>query len=256
MQIKTITLYKTNLTPSSNYVLPRLYLLSYLSSCTKTTLTNCDYQVRNIELDLTLKIPFNGIETRQYNYANVLVQNNTTYTNYFFFITDFKMVSEAICQLTLRMDTLNTFASLVTDFDHNYTDATHITRTHLPRFTYSSMAKVKQGKSTTLIRSLDRYNEGFSPVLYDKDEYKYTITSDPWYLCYWNSGTTDESVKVEAIPASSRTLRYASTSKTYTAQPDSATTLYILHSGDTAVIGSKTYTATTGYTIINRVDNT
>lgn len=143
----TLILYKTKITPEKNAIVDDLE--TYLSSCTKLTVNNFQYQ--KIALDITIKVdqeqdvPVNG----RYNYCSI----NQDGKKYYYFILDYRFIAQHVVEYTLSIDSLNTFKN-----DWNWSNKTNIIRQHEDRFINTD--KFVNNTNFTLHRNINKVAEG------------------------------------------------------------------------------------------------
>lgn len=169
----------------------------YLNTLTKLSLTQLNYIVPKKEMKLKLELSQDFVELgnsgkNNYNYAFLW----DTINSYFYFIRDFKWISQSVVELDLYMDTINTFTFKnqgelpQSERDYVITPKTLIHRQHKDRWSFNAESTPK------LSPIIDKINEGINPVLYKgSDE---VIEDDvlsfkqKWYLVYKNRNAISE----------------------------------------------------------------
>lgn len=188
----TLKIYKTQITPSRNALLDDIE--GYLESIERKTsaytgndaltYTESDFQFVKPDLDVNIKIAVaknnNNLFDSIGNYARIeQSQDDGTRSVWYYFIISSKWTAKSTLELTLSMDTVNTFSNYLLNED-NWSDKTSITREHKDRVRYTGNHYVKQ---------IDRTGEGISVPYYVKtDDTKIeepNSTGTPeWYLVY------------------------------------------------------------------------
>ena len=186
MATSTLTFYQTSITPKLNCSVDNI--TAYLESLDKWTLSN--YQYIKLALDLTIKINVPQYNVPKFNYNYVAIKNSdVTKTYYYFIIGTPEWISSDCVKLSLSLDTINTFKD-----DLVWTDKTIITRQHKDRFITNTSVS---GNNITLLRSVDAYDEGISPVKYFKSEESLTTSLNyDFYLIYKNKANMDVTTSV------------------------------------------------------------
>ena len=139
----TLTLYKNaKIENNKNDIIEDIE--TYLATLTSYTLDS-SFQYQRFELDKTIKVNLSqdyqtkATNINKYNYCKFTtdVTNDTTQTvTYYYFITKTKQTAQKTIELTLRMDTLNTFKYKTTAGNDGYTlsEKTTVTREHKDRW--------------------------------------------------------------------------------------------------------------------------
>lgn len=178
MATSKIILYSTNITPDRNCLVDEF--TTYLSNCFQSEIDNFQYQ----KIQMNMKIKIENAQTyfpeNAFNYVGIKnSDNNKTY--YYFIVGEPRWLSANTTELTLYMDTINTFNGNLT-----WTSKTHITRQHKDR--YYKDSKTSDSLFTYVEKYIDDYDEGINPVKYLSYEQK--ILNDKinmnWYLIYRN----------------------------------------------------------------------
>ena len=186
MMTSTLKFYQTPITPKLNCVVDSL--TSYLESLDNLTLTN--YQYVKLALDITIKINIPQSNVPKFNYNYVSIKNSDVDKTYYYFIIGTpEWISSDCVKLSLSLDTINTFKD-----DLTWTDKTIITRQHKDRFITKTSTS---GNNITLLRSVDDYDEGISPVKYFKSKEQITSSLNyDFYLIYKNKANLDATTSV------------------------------------------------------------
>ena len=178
MATSKLILYNTNITPDRNCLVDDF--TTYLSNCLQSEIDNFQYQ----KIQMNMKIKIENAQTyfpeNAFNYVGIKNSDgNKTY--YYFVIGEPRWLSANTTELTLYMDTINTFSGNLT-----WTSKTHVTRQHKDR--YYKDSKTVDGSFVYVEKYIDDYNEGISPVKYLS--YEQMIVNDKinmnWYLIYRN----------------------------------------------------------------------
>lgn len=184
-----IIIYNTKLSPELNAKVDNIQ--TYLNSLSATL--DKDVQYQKIELDMNVKIdvPQNYQTTKLGNYAD-LIQDEK---HFYFFIIDSSWTSKGAVNLTLSLDTVNTFSG-----DFTFTDKTHIIREHKNRF--SNLSSLEVGENT-LYAAIDNTDEGVSGAVQYKrsDETIFSgnnYLNQKWYLVYRSND--DAGIGIEIYP--------------------------------------------------------
>ena len=178
MATSKIILYNTNITPDRNCLVDEF--TTYLSNCLKSEIDNFQYQ----KIQMNMKIKIENAQTyfpqNSFNYVGIK-NSDSDKTYYYFIVGEPRWLSANTTELTLYMDTVNTFNGNLT-----WTSKTHITRQHKDR--YYKDSKTADSSFTYVERYIDDYDEGINPVKYLSYEQK--ILNDKinmnWYLIYRN----------------------------------------------------------------------
>ena len=186
MATSILKFYQTPITPKLNCVVDSL--TSYLNSLDNLTLN--DYQYVKLALDITIKVNIPQSNVPKFNYNYVSIKNSDVDKTYYYFIIGTpEWISSDCVKLSLSLDTINTFKD-----DLTWTDKTIITRQHKDRFITKTSTS---GNNITLLRSVDDYDEGISPVKYLKSKEQITSSLNyDFYLIYKNKANLDASTSV------------------------------------------------------------
>ena len=182
----TLSIYSyVGFTEAQNFVIDDMS--QFLSAHTPiTTLTNV--HPFSPDLDITLRLPLSEeisaiLEDRVYiaadSYEGVIAKSH-----FFYFVHQVKRLANNVCELTLRMDTLNSFGNEI-----EFTDKTLIVRMHKDRFIKTTAYQGQWPRQLTLANAIDKVSEGiqprkhiFSESLIQKSASPYV--SDNFYLIY------------------------------------------------------------------------
>lgn len=178
MATSKIILYNTNITPDRNCVVDNF--TTYLSNCFQSEIENFQYQKIQLNMRIKIENPQTYFPESAFNYVGIKNSDNNK-TFYYFIVGEPRWLSANATELTLYMDTINTFRDNLV-----WTSKTHITRQHKDR--YYKDSKTADGSFTYVERYIDDYDEGLNPVKYLSYEQK--IVNDKinvnWYLIYRN----------------------------------------------------------------------
>lgn len=178
MATSKIILYNTNITPDRNCVVDNF--TTYLSNCFQSEIENFQYQKIQLSMRIKIENPQTYFPENAFNYVGIKNSDNNK-TFYYFIVGEPRWLSANATELTLYMDTINTFRDNLV-----WTSKTHITRQHKDR--YYKDSKTADGSFTYVERYIDDYDEGLNPVKYLSYEQK--IVNDKinvnWYLIYRN----------------------------------------------------------------------
>lgn len=142
----TLTLYTgCKIGPEKNFIVDNL--TTYLGTLESTTITGFQYQ--RFELNKTIKLDLDQIwqtkvnnlpygqssVPKKWNYCAISTKKDNTTIYYYYFITGYKQIAQKTVELTLLMDTLNTFNLSDTAGNYTYTlsPKTLVTREHKNR---------------------------------------------------------------------------------------------------------------------------
>ena len=186
MMTSTLKFYQTPITPKLNCVVDSL--TSYLESLDNLTISN--YQYVKLALDITIKVNIPQSNVPKFNYNYVSIKNSDVDKTYYYFIIGTpEWISSDCVKLSLSLDTINTFKD-----DLVWTDKTITTRQHKDRFITRTSTS---GNNITLLRSVDDYDEGISPVKYFKSKEQITSSLNyDFYLIYKNKANLDATTSV------------------------------------------------------------
>lgn len=198
-----IIIYNTKLSPELNAKVDNIQ--TYLNSLSATL--DRDVQYQKIELDMNVKvdIPQNYQTTKIGNYVD-LIQDEK---HFYFFIIDSSWTSKGAVNLTLSLDTVNTFSG-----DFTFTEKTHIIREHKNRFSNLSSLEVGDNSMHYVVDDTD---EGVSGAVQYKqsDETIFSgnnYLNQPWYIIYDTDITSGVNVEVlpkNKVPVMGSTEQYA-----------------------------------------------
>lgn len=137
-----LTLYKnTKLENSKNDIIEDIE--TYLAGL-ESIVVDSSFQYQRFELDKTIKVNMDqAYQTKanninKYNYCKITTEVDNETVVYYYFITKARQIAQKTIELTLRMDTLNTFHYSETLDNGSYTlsSKTTINREHKDRLTY------------------------------------------------------------------------------------------------------------------------
>ena len=144
--------------------------------------------VDEIDMNFTLKIDVHSVARfadhwcKQINYCKISSSNNGT-SYYYYFITDCNLLSEGTLELTLQLDTLNSFSKYVNDSNY-WSTRTVTSRQHKDRFDSDHNIVI------------DQYDEGFGTLpQYKVSDTKLAQTDNAtkWYLVYESDNEDEKS---------------------------------------------------------------
>lgn len=213
-----IKTYKIKLDISKNQVVEDI--ATYLSSLTPIYHADSDFQYVKPALEMKIKLALTDsfysslIEADALNAAAMptlgnylsITQGNGTSANtitWYFFITSARWIAEKTVELTLALDTLNTFWQ---DIQYDMLNSTHITRQHKDRLV------PVVGASDVFSRVIDRRSEGFNLTKYRSTVTPIKLSNNAlkelrWYLIY-KTISTDENAAVNCFCCASSDIAY------------------------------------------------
>ena len=186
MATSKIILYNTNITPDRNCLVDNFTM--YLSNCLKSEIDNFQYQ----KIQMNMKIKIENAQTyfpqNSFNYVGIK-NSDSDKTYYYFIVGEPRWLSANTTELTLYMDTINTFNGNLT-----WTSKTHVTRQHKDRF-YND--KITNNGIVSVTRKIDDFDEGINPVKYllQEDKILQKLNKD-WYLIYRNKSQVSANTSV------------------------------------------------------------
>lgn len=151
-----LTLYKnTKLENSKNDIIEDIE--TYLDSL-ESVVVDSSFQYQRFELDKTIKVNVDqeyqtkSESLRKYNYCKLSTEVDGEPVNYYYFITKASQIAQKTIELTLRMDTLNTFhftrsQSDITNEEYKLSPKTTVTREHKDRLAVTGTAPRIVGQS-------------------------------------------------------------------------------------------------------------
>lgn len=167
----TLTLYTgCKLSPEKNFIVDNL--TAYLGTLTSTTITSFQYQ--RFELNKTIKVDLDQLWqtnasnltynqttiAKKWNYCSLSTVKDSTTIYYYYFITGYKQIAQKTIELTLVMDTINTFSYSGTYANNTYTlsSKTVVKREHKDRFK-KSVAYTDSALPFRIVAHLPVYTE-------------------------------------------------------------------------------------------------
>lgn len=184
MTTSQIVLYKTNITPERNCKVDDLE--SYLIMCEQEIIS--DFQYKVIRLDDTIKLNMSQTNTPNFPYNYLAVKRDSETKIYYYFILNSNWKSENTVELQLSLDTINTFWN-----ELSWTAKTNITRQHKDRFAQKT---IPASGNVTLLRDIDKFDEGISPIKYRFTKDKITTDLDlDFYLIYRTNPDAEQTLE-------------------------------------------------------------
>lgn len=188
MATSKIILYNTNITPDRNCLVDEF--TTYLSNCPKSEIDNFQYQ----KIQMNMKIKIENAQTyfpqNSFNYVGIK-NSDSDKTYYYFIVGEPRWLSANTTELTLYMDTINTFNGNLT-----WTSKTHVTRQHKDRF-YNN--KTTSFGVVSVTRKIDDFDEGIHPVKYlfeEEEKLSSQKLDQDWYLIYRNKSQVSANTSV------------------------------------------------------------
>lgn len=197
-----LKIYKTQLTPARNALLDNIedYLYkienqpAYYTGSDTLTYTDNNFQYIKPDLDITIKINVpkdnNNLFDSIGNYVRIEQEQGIEEDSddssddhvsiWYYFIIGSRWIAQSTLELSLSLDTINTFGDFLLDED-SWSDKTDIIREHQARF--------KRISDSTFVKNVDRVGEDINvPILYKQND---TLIEEPnttgvkeWYLVY------------------------------------------------------------------------
>lgn len=159
-----------------------------------------NFQFQKHALDLEIKIIDTELFTPLFEANYVAIYNNDDgdrYSRtYYYFIQSIQSVSESCLKLKLRMDTLNTFESAITN-TNNWLDGTMVEREHRDRFWQTSSILPRTIQANKYARKIDRISEGLDFPLLRKSKTKITDTLDSKFYLVYRSAFIEQAADTE-----------------------------------------------------------
>ena len=184
MATSQIVLYKTNITPERNCKVDDLGY--YLISCEQEIIS--DFQYKTIKLDDTIKLNMSQNNTPNFPYNYLAIKRDNETKIYYYFIINSNWRSENTIELQISLDTINTFWN-----ELSWTAKTNITRQHKDRFAQKT---IPTSGNVTLLRDIDKFDEGISPIKYRLTKDKITTDFDlDFYLIYRTNPDADQTLE-------------------------------------------------------------
>lgn len=183
-------LFQTNITPERNCKVDDLP--TYLASCPFTTIS--DFQYRPIKLDDKIKINMNQSRVPSFPYNYISLKRSDDARVYYYFIMNSNWLSSSTIELSISLDTVNTFWDVL-----DFTAKTKITRQHKDRFQDLGII----GDTVTIKKKVDAFDEGITPakLLTEKQKIDAGRYDYNWYLIYKNKEnlTKDTTVPIDCF---------------------------------------------------------
>lgn len=184
MATSQIVLYKTNITPERNCKVDDIE--SYLIMCEQEIIS--DFQYKVIRLDDTIKLNMSQTNTPNFPYNYLAVKRDSETKIYYYFILNSNWKSENTVELQISLDTINTFWN-----ELSWTAKTNITRQHKDRFAQKT---IPASGNVTLLRDIDKFDEGISPIKYRFTKDKITTDLDlDFYLIYRTNPDAEQTLE-------------------------------------------------------------
>lgn len=189
----TLKIYKTQLIPARNALLDDIegYLNSIENKPAEYTGTDAlvyietDFQFIKPDLDINIKVAVpknnNNLFDSLGNYARIeQQQEDGTSSIWYYFIVGSKWTAKSTLELSLSLDTVNTFSEYLLE-EENWSDKTTLIRTHKDRF-----SKIGDGN---FVKKVDKTGEQITVPYYVQTENllieEPNSTGTPeWYLVY------------------------------------------------------------------------
>lgn len=226
----SLKIYKTQLTPARNALLDDIegYLANvenrpdYYTGEDELVYANDDFQYVKPDLDVTIRIDLPINNDRMFdsvgNYARIeQSQGGGKASIWYYFIIGSKWTAQSTLELTLSLDTVNTFGEYLLD-EGNWSDKTNIIREH-----EDQLDVIGDSSGFKLVQRVDRQGENISVPYYiktedDKIEEPNSTGTPEWYLVYQ---TENAAISEGSASASSNPLKcyiYPKTSILYQQQ--------------------------------------
>lgn len=192
MATTSLSLFQTNITPERNCKVDDI--LTYLLSCPNYLIS--DFQYKPIKLDDTIKLNISQSRTPNFPYNYLAVKRSDDTRTYFYFIMSSSWLSSSTIQLSISLDTVNTFWDIL-----DFTNKTKITRQHKDRF--QDLGIIGIDGLVTIKKKVDAFDEGITPakLLTEKQKIDAGTYDLNWYLIYKNKEniTTDTTVPIDCF---------------------------------------------------------
>ena len=156
MASSTLKFYQCEITPEKNCAVDNIE--DYLNNLDSYNVENFQYQKIEVDKEIKINFPQKDLPKFPYNYISI-INSDSTKVYYYFIIGIPEWTSQNTVRLSISLDSINTFRSELI-----WTKKTNITREHKDRF---NQKKISSG-TNKLIRKIDRFDEGISPVKYLK----------------------------------------------------------------------------------------
>lgn len=184
MATSRVYLYETNFYASQNAILDNVE--SYLTSI-GTVGYYYDFQYIKHGLDIKIKIPFTQDRTvaNNINYVKI-VNSDDNVVHYYYVIGKPEWLAQTTIELTLSLDTLNTFKDYLT-----FTNNTVIYRQHKDRFVKPDTVPSGSFTTSRLVDKVSEDTAGLQKYLTSDETVNYSLSK--WYLVYCTSQSTNVS---------------------------------------------------------------
>lgn len=174
-QTSTLILFKDcKILPERNFIVEDIE--NYLSTLTPIPYYNFQYIRHGLQIQIKINAtqnaasPFNIVV---FNYCSI--QNMSDSSPVYYFVIRTTQLSQETLLLDLVLDVANTFKY---GEHYTFTKRTKVTREHKDRFIRESSSAIQ------LVRKIDLYSEGLTPVLYKEDDDYIFTTATKWSLIY------------------------------------------------------------------------
>lgn len=159
----TITIYKDcAITPSKNFRVDDIE--DYLSTLTKYVKEDFQYIKNAVEITIKVDMSQYGLAFDSNNLNYIKVENDETTTPVYYFIINKKWLSTSTWELTLHMDSINSFTE---NNAFSWNPKTNVIREHKDRWSKTKRTFVRGG----IIDSLNQLVDGEQIELYDNDTF-------------------------------------------------------------------------------------
>lgn len=185
-----ITLYRADITPEMNYGFDDIEV--FLASKSQYVIPRFQYVKNGLDISIKIEMPQDSINYRTYDYVKI---KNDFEAPVYYFITNQTWRSEYTGELTLSIDSINTF----TDFwTVKMTNKTKVIREHKDRF-----VKI----DNKIFKKVDRESEGIAGINLIRKSNTRLEDDNPnvrghWYLAYQSSisGESESGIQCSLVP--------------------------------------------------------
>lgn len=184
MATSNIYLYEIDFKPSQNAVLDDIE--TYLTSIGNVGyFTN--FQYIKHDLDITIKIPYPQYRNthNNINYVKIVNSDDLSFP-YYYYVNNVTWRAQDTIELSLSLDTLNTFKDFLV-FNNN----TQIIRQHKDRFVKPDTVSSGAFTTSRLVDKVSENTSGLQKYLISDSNVKYSLSK--WYLVYCTSQSTNVS---------------------------------------------------------------